>query len=89
MGFSSGWKLLILLVNWRYMAGIGIRIRFIWVMYSWASRAQWRFGIFAVGLQMAIKLNQVNQGRHDAVTIQRLLKATAGRCLRLVYVSRE
>ena len=24
-----------------------------------ASRAQWRFGIFAVGLQMAIKLNQV------------------------------
>ena len=25
-----------------------------------ASRAQWRFGIFAVGLQMAIKLNQVN-----------------------------
>ena len=25
-----------------------------------ASRAQWRFGIFVVGLQMAIKLNQVN-----------------------------
>ena len=24
-----------------------------------ASRAQWRFGIFAVGPQMAIKLNQV------------------------------
>ena len=24
-----------------------------------ASRAQWRFGIFAVGLQMAIKFNQV------------------------------
>ena len=24
-----------------------------------ASRAQWRFGIFVVGLQMAIKLNQV------------------------------
>ena len=23
------------------------------------SRAQWRFGIFAVGLQMTIKLNQV------------------------------
>ena len=23
-----------------------------------ASRTQWRFGIFAVGLQMAIKLNQ-------------------------------
>ena len=23
-----------------------------------ASRAQWRFGIFAIGLQMAIKLNQ-------------------------------
>ena len=46
------------------MAGIGIRIgiRFIWVMYSYlaevvASRAQWKFGIFAVGLQMAIKLN--------------------------------
>ena len=25
------------LVNWGYMAGIGIRIRFIWVMYSWVS----------------------------------------------------
>ena len=24
-----------------------------------ASRAQWRFGIFTVGLQMAIKLDQV------------------------------
>ena len=24
-----------------------------------ASRAQWRFGIFAIGLQMAIKLNPV------------------------------
>ena len=46
------------------MAGIGIRIQFIWVMYSClagvvASSAQWRFGIFAVGLQMAIRLNQV------------------------------
>ena len=38
------------------MAGIGIRLRFIWVMYS---RAQWRFGIFTVGLQMAIQLNEV------------------------------
>ena len=27
-----------------------------------ASRAQWRFGIFTVGLQMAIKLNQVKMG---------------------------
>ena len=35
------------------MAGIGNRIIFIWVMYSW------RLGIFAVGLQMAIKLNHV------------------------------
>ena len=26
-----------------------------------ASRAQWRFGIFKVRLQMAIKLNQLNQ----------------------------
>ena len=48
------------LVNWGYMAGIGIRIRFIWVMSSCladvvASRTQWRFGILAVGLQMAIK----------------------------------
>ena len=43
------------LVNWGYMAGIGIRIIFIRV----ASRAQWMIGIFAVGLQMAIKLNQV------------------------------
>ena len=47
-----------------YMDGIRIRIRFIWVMYSClarvvASRAQWMFGIFAVGLQMAIKLNQL------------------------------
>ena len=25
-----------------------------------ASRAQWRFGIFAFGLQMAITLNQIN-----------------------------
>ena len=47
------------------MAGIWSRTRFIWViMYSClagvvASRAQWRFGIFTVGLQMAIKLNQV------------------------------
>ena len=45
------------------MAGIGIRIRFIWVLYSYlagvvASKAQWRFGIFTVGLQMAIKCNQ-------------------------------
>ena len=23
------------LVNWGYMAGIGISIRFIWMMYSW------------------------------------------------------
>ena len=43
------------LVNWGYMAGIGITIRFIWVVYSClagvvASRAQWRFGIFAVGV---------------------------------------
>ena len=40
------------LVHWGYMAGIGIRIRFIWVMYSWgcglvASRPQWRFGIYS------------------------------------------
>ena len=43
------------------MAGIGIRIRFIWVIYLGvvASREQWKFGIFAVGLQMAIKFNQV------------------------------
>ena len=46
------------------MAGIVTRIRFSSVMYSClagvvASRAQWRLGIFAVGLQMAIKLNQV------------------------------
>ena len=45
------------------MAGIGIRIRFILVMYCIAgvvaSRAQRRFGIFAAGLQMAIKLNRV------------------------------
>ena len=45
------------------MAGIGIRIRFIWVMYYIAgvvaSRAQWRFRIFAAGLQMAMKLNRV------------------------------
>ena len=32
------------------------RLRIVGVV---ASRAQWRFGIFAVGLQMAIKLNQV------------------------------
>ena len=43
------------------MAGIGIKIRFIWVMYNCLagvveSRAQWKFGIFAVGLQMAIKI---------------------------------
>ena len=31
-----------------------------------ASRAQWRFEIFAVGLQMAIKLNQVK----DAVQVR-------------------
>ena len=42
------------------MAGIRIRISFIWVMYSClagfvAGRAQRMFGIFAVGLQMAIK----------------------------------
>ena len=53
------------LVTWGYVAGIGIMIRFIWAIYigiagAMASRAQWRFGIFAVGLQMAIKLNQVN-----------------------------
>ena len=52
------------LVNWGYMAGIGIRIRFIRVIYSClagvvASSAQWRFGIFSVGLQMVIKLNRV------------------------------
>ena len=53
------------LVNWGYyyMARIGIWIRFIWViLYSSgvvASRAQWMFGIFTVGLQMAIKLNRV------------------------------
>ena len=46
------------------MAGIGIRTRFIWLMYSClagivASRARWRPGTFTVGLQMAIKLNQV------------------------------
>ena len=46
------------LVTWGYMAGIGFRIRFLWVMYSWG-RAQWRFEIFSVGLQMAIKLNRV------------------------------
>ena len=45
------------------MAGIGIRIRFIWVMYSClagvvASRARWRFGTFAVGLWMAIELKK-------------------------------
>ena len=40
------------LVTWGYMAGIGIRIIFIWVIYSWvvASKVQWMFGIFAVGL---------------------------------------
>ena len=47
----------------RRYANPKVRIRFIWVMYSWAGLwvvgAQWRFGIFAVGLQMAIKLNQV------------------------------
>ena len=52
------------LVNLGYMAGIRIRFRFISVMYSClagvvASRAQSRFGIFAVGLQMTIKLNRV------------------------------
>ena len=45
------------------MAGIGVRIGFIWVMYNWGvasgAQCQWRFGIFAVGLQMAIKLTQV------------------------------
>ena len=50
------------LVNWGYMAGIGIGIRFIWVMYiaGWlvGLSVMWRFGIFAVGLQMAIKLNR-------------------------------
>ena len=49
------------IVDWWYMAGIGIRIRFIWVVYSIAgvvaSRAQWKCGTFAVGLQMAIKFN--------------------------------
>ena len=42
------------------MTRIGIRIIFIWVKYAGVvlSRVQWRFGIFAVGLQMAIKLNQ-------------------------------
>ena len=40
------------LVNWRYMAGIGIRIWFDLAAYIAgvvASRAQWRFGIFAEG----------------------------------------
>ena len=43
------------------MAGIWIRIRFIWVIAGVVvSRTQWRFGIFTVGLQMAMKvLNQV------------------------------
>ena len=31
-----------------------------------ASRAKWRFGIFAIGLQMAIKLNQVKSIEIDA-----------------------
>ena len=31
------------------------------------SRAQWRFGIFAVGLQMAIKLNQVKSSYKSSV----------------------
>ena len=39
------------------MAGIGIRIIFICIAGFVASGAQWRFGIFVVGLQMTIKLN--------------------------------
>ena len=39
------------------MAGIWIRIRFIWVIAGVvASWTQWRFGIFTVGLQMAMKV---------------------------------
>ena len=51
------------------MAGIGIRIRFILVIYSYlagvvASRAQRRFVKSAAGLQMAIKFNQVKGQFH-------------------------
>ena len=41
------------------MARIGIRIIFIWVIYIAGVVAKWRFGVFAVGLQMAIKVNLV------------------------------
>ena len=57
------------------MAGIAIRIKFIWVYNSWgcglvASRAQWRFGIFS----RASDDNQVNStnglcGVHDNNTV--------------------
>ena len=39
--------------------GLGLDLSGLCVAGVVASRAQWRFGIFAVGLQMAIKLNQV------------------------------
>ena len=32
-----------------------------------ASRAQWRFGIFAVGFQMAIKFNQVKLNNYNDI----------------------
>ena len=43
---------------------LGIRLALHWKLRTLdyrvvASRAQWRFGIFTVGLQMAMKLNQV------------------------------
>ena len=46
------------------MARIGIGIIFMWLIYSCscgfvASGAQCMFGIFAIGLRMAIKLNHV------------------------------
>ena len=39
--------------------GLGLDLFGLYIAGFVASRAQWRFGIFAVGLQMAIKFNHV------------------------------
>ena len=39
--------------------GLGLDSSWLCIAGVVASRAQWRFGIFAVGLQMAIKLNRL------------------------------
>ena len=70
---------------WGYMTSIGIRIIFIWVMYICiaglvASRAQWRYGIFTVGLHMAIKLNQVKVTVRKPQLGATIPRATLTRC---------